>query len=243
MASDNLSRHNRDQVGYFEGKTNERMIPRESPYIENQLDVLVREAGLDTGQDILEVGCGMGRYTLPLLRRGYRVTGLDISPGLLDQLRDFSGGRYPLELHCTDVAGAAAKIGRRFDAVIGCFTLHHMHDLQVVFAGVGDLLADGGVAAFLEPNPQNPLYYLQVLCTPKMRWAMEKGMVRLRRRRVIGLLEGAGFRNCRLRRFGFFPPVVFNTAAGAAIERGLERLPFLEPVLPFQIYVAQKHGH
>lgn len=243
MNSRNLSRHNREQVGYFEGKTNETMIPRESRYLENHIDVLVREAGLTTQHDILEVGCGMGRYTLPLLRRGYRVTGLDISPGLLDQLRGFAGARYPLELHCTDVAGAARTLGRRFDAVIGCFTLHHMHDLRVVFDGVAELLADGGVAAFLEPNPQNPLYYAQILCTPKMRWAMEKGMLRLRRRRVFGLLEGAGLRRCRLHRFGFFPPVIFNTAAGAALERRLERLPFLGPVLPFQLYVAEKHGH
>jgi SAM-dependent methyltransferase len=42
---------------------------------------------LPTSGDILDVGCGYGRIAIPLAERGYRVTGLDISPQLLRAAR------------------------------------------------------------------------------------------------------------------------------------------------------------
>jgi len=37
----------------------------------------------ESGTDILEIGCGTGRVTMPLLEAGFRVTGIDISPDAL----------------------------------------------------------------------------------------------------------------------------------------------------------------
>jgi SAM-dependent methyltransferase len=39
------------------------------------------------GSPILEVGCGTGRALLPLARQGYQLTGVDISPAMLDIAR------------------------------------------------------------------------------------------------------------------------------------------------------------
>lgn len=39
------------------------------------------------GSPILELGCGTGRVLLPLARQGYQISGLDISPSMLDTAR------------------------------------------------------------------------------------------------------------------------------------------------------------
>ena len=57
------------------------MRPSPSFYVERQVDALVRFAELSEGERILDVGCGMGRYTFPLAERGLRVEG-STSPGL-----------------------------------------------------------------------------------------------------------------------------------------------------------------
>jgi SAM-dependent methyltransferase len=37
--------------------------------------------------DVLDVGCGYGRIAIPLAQRGYRVTGIDVSPQMLRAAR------------------------------------------------------------------------------------------------------------------------------------------------------------
>jgi ubiquinone/menaquinone biosynthesis C-methylase UbiE len=51
-----------------------------------RLEALGRRHGL-TGRRVLDVGCGTGKSFLPLVRRGYRVTGCDISPEMLAEAR------------------------------------------------------------------------------------------------------------------------------------------------------------
>jgi SAM-dependent methyltransferase len=49
---------------------------------------LVEAAGVEPGQDVLDVGCGTGNATIPAAKLGARVTGLDSSPGLIEIARE-----------------------------------------------------------------------------------------------------------------------------------------------------------
>jgi cyclopropane fatty-acyl-phospholipid synthase-like methyltransferase len=48
-----------------------------------EVDFVLEELSLSLGSHILDVGCGTGRHAVELARRGYRVTGVDISAGML----------------------------------------------------------------------------------------------------------------------------------------------------------------
>lgn len=45
------------------------------------------ESMLNKGQKILDVGCGYGRISLPLLIKGYDIHGIDLNKGYIRQLR------------------------------------------------------------------------------------------------------------------------------------------------------------
>ena len=49
----------------------------------NEVDFLLEELALPSGGSILDVGCGTGRHSVELARRGYAVTGLDLSSEML----------------------------------------------------------------------------------------------------------------------------------------------------------------
>ncbi len=48
-----------------------------------EVDFALEELGLSPGSSILDIGCGTGRHSVELARRGYRMTGVDISEGML----------------------------------------------------------------------------------------------------------------------------------------------------------------
>jgi len=48
-----------------------------------EVDFIEQELGADRSRRILDVGCGTGRRAIELARRGYRVTGIDLSESQL----------------------------------------------------------------------------------------------------------------------------------------------------------------
>jgi cyclopropane fatty-acyl-phospholipid synthase-like methyltransferase len=52
-----------------------------------EVDFILEELKLPPGSNILDVGCGTGRHSVELAKRGYKVTGVDISSGMLSEAK------------------------------------------------------------------------------------------------------------------------------------------------------------
>lgn len=48
-----------------------------------QVDFIIRKLGLRGGERVLDLACGFGRHSLELARRGFAVTGVDITPSYI----------------------------------------------------------------------------------------------------------------------------------------------------------------
>lgn len=231
---------NKAQRQYFESVEKRTMMPEDTPYIRRHVEKLVRFGGIVPGERVLEVGCGMGRHIFCMAGQGIHMEGLELSPILIERLHVFNGGSFNIPVHCCDVVNYPAELEGAFDAVIGFFTLHHFHDLTDCYHAMRKLVKSGGRIVFLEPNPFNPLYYLQLLFTPGMTWQGDKGIVMMRRQVIFDAMTAAGLHNIGMRRFGFFPPFVVNRRWGRLAEEILERMPFLNWFRAFQIFRGDK---
>jgi SAM-dependent methyltransferase len=58
-----------------------------TPYRERQDVGFYVDAARESGGEVLEVGCGTGRVLIPTARAGVKITGLDLSPHMLDVCR------------------------------------------------------------------------------------------------------------------------------------------------------------
>jgi SAM-dependent methyltransferase len=240
MNHETVERHNRAQRSYFERRVPGTLVPKTTPYVRRHVDELLRAAALEHAERVIEIGCGMGNYTFELARRDVAVEGLDLSQVLLDRLRSYAPEGLDLTLHCADVLDPPSEFRRRFDGVIGFFTLHHLHDLEGSLASMSELLRSGGRLAFVEPNAFNPLYYLQVTLTPGMSFRGERRLTSMRPSVILPALRDAGLEDVYVHRYGFFPPQVANFGAGRRVEQLLERVPRLRPVSAFQIFGGRR---
>jgi SAM-dependent methyltransferase len=229
--------HNRYQRNYFDHTKRSRLAVGETPYVVQHLARMIDIGRLHPSDTILEIGAGPGKFTLPLLARGYHVTANDLSPVLLDQLKAAAGER--VRTICCDVAQIDQHVPGKYDRAIGFFVLHHLIDFDGTFRSLSRILKPGGRISFCEPVAWNPLYYVQILCTPNMKFAGEPSLVAMRPGRVFPAMHRAGFTDARAHRYGYFPPLVKNTRLGDRLEQWLEKESWLPLPHAFQVFTAR----
>jgi SAM-dependent methyltransferase len=104
-------------------------------------------AGL-SGNRLLEVACGTGASLIPMLERGWQVTGCDVSPAMLEVARSKIGERARLLI--ADMR-ELPKLGS-FDLVWSLNDsinyLHSYRELEAALSGMRENMADGGVLLF-----------------------------------------------------------------------------------------------
>ena len=112
------------------------------------------------GRRVLDVGCGIGRWSRQLAARGALVTGVDLSPTMVAEARRRAAAagvasrcRFLVQdLACLDA-------GERYDLVLGVTVLQHILDQSALHRAVLRLtghLAPGGRMVLLEAAPVDP---------------------------------------------------------------------------------------
>lgn len=111
------------------------------------VDTWARVSGLP-GLDLLDAACGTGSSFLPMLERGYRVVGCDLSPAMVARARRRAAGRA--EVVVADLRALPWRV--RFDLVT-CVddSINYLlttEDLVAALASIRRALRPGGLAVF-----------------------------------------------------------------------------------------------
>ena len=118
---------------------------REPPEVEG----LVSFLALPPEGRILDLACGYGRIAVPLARRGFQVTGLDLSAPLLAVARERAAqAGVTVEWHHADMRDIPSEWSGQFDAVISIWNSFGYfaddHENQRVLASAAQALKPGG---------------------------------------------------------------------------------------------------
>jgi SAM-dependent methyltransferase len=189
---------------------------------------------------LLDVGCGTGAVAARLTACGYDVTGLDPSPGMLNQLHARAPGIKAVQGSATQMPFGEGE----FDLSLTVATMHHIADPPAVRSALMEMVRvvrPGGRVLVWDHNPRNPYWPLLMRRVPQ-----DRGDERLIPvEELVAGLEAGRAEPLMVTQLGMVPDFVPRRLIGAATaaERLAERTPMLKRICAHNVVVAQKPAH
>jgi 2-polyprenyl-3-methyl-5-hydroxy-6-metoxy-1,4-benzoquinol methylase len=125
------------------------------------LPTLLELVGDVSGHRVLDAGCGEGYLARALAARGAQVTGIDISPRLIELARkkNASGG---IDYQVADLSQPIADRSGSFDTVASYLVLNDVPDYQGFADTIAAVLTPGGRAVLAFNNPYGGVIHRHV---------------------------------------------------------------------------------
>ena len=128
-----------------------------------ECDFIEKEIGNEKKTRILDIGCGTGRHSLELARRGYNVMGIDLSAALLEKAKEKAAAQdLRIAFHRHDARDL--PFDSEFDLAImlceGAFPLMETDEMNFrILQGVAKALKPRGKLIFTTLNGLFPLFH------------------------------------------------------------------------------------
>jgi 2-polyprenyl-3-methyl-5-hydroxy-6-metoxy-1,4-benzoquinol methylase len=128
-----------------------------------ECNFIEEELSFDKSLSILDLGCGTGRHSIELTRRGYKVTGADLSDAMLERARA-KAAEAGLEIHFLQRDARELGFDREFNLVImlceGGFSLMETDEMNFsILKNAVAALRPGGKLIFTTLNGLFPLLF------------------------------------------------------------------------------------
>ncbi len=128
-----------------------------------ETDFIEKEIGHDKSIRILDIGCGTGRHAIELAKRGYLVTGIDLSESQLQRAREKAKmEKVKVDFRLADARTLSLK--RRFDLLLilceGAFPLMETDEMNFkILKNATKALKSRGKLILTTLNALYPLYH------------------------------------------------------------------------------------
>ena len=128
-----------------------------------EVDFIEAEIEFDKARTILDVGCGTGRHAIELAKRGYQVTGIDLSEDQLKKAKE-KAKTEAVEITFFQQDARDFSFENPFELVImmceGAFSLMETDEMNFrILQNVERSLKEGGKFIFTTLNALFPLYH------------------------------------------------------------------------------------
>jgi len=128
-----------------------------------ECDFIEQELNYDKNIRVLDVGCGTGRHSIELSKRGYKITGIDLSESQLARARK-KANQFNLSIDFQRLDARQLPFKSEFEAAImlceGAFPLMETDEMNFeILKNVTRALIDSGKFIFTTLNGLFPLFH------------------------------------------------------------------------------------
>lgn len=128
-----------------------------------ECDFIEDEISRSKSARILDIGCGTGRHSIELARRGYQVTGIDLSDSMLTRAKEKAAAAgVAVDFQCRDAR--KLTFDNEFELVImlceGAFSLMETDEMNFqILQGAAKAIKKDGKLIFTTLNALFPLFH------------------------------------------------------------------------------------
>ena len=127
-----------EQYANYRAESERRGISQDSPLV-----YLLDYAGKVAGLKVLDAGCGEGYVSRILAERGAGVTGIDISPSLIEMARARDAGGI-IDYQSHDLSRPLPRLRKFFDLGVSHMVLNDVPDYRGFISTLGEVIKPGG---------------------------------------------------------------------------------------------------
>lgn len=200
--------------------------------VKRRVDLMVELGKITRESKVLELGCGTGEFSKLLAETGANLTGVDLSPDLLDLAKEKLKNYPNVNLLIDDIEVLGQVTDNTFDNIVGNSILHHVNYEESLKKSYAKLKT-GGSIFFSEPNMVNPQIAIQKNI-PFIKKIMgdSPDEIAFFRWKVESLLKKIGYKNVVVKNFDFLHPV-FPDSLTDLLEvplKSLEKIPVIKEI-------------
>jgi 2-polyprenyl-3-methyl-5-hydroxy-6-metoxy-1,4-benzoquinol methylase len=113
------------------------------------------------GQRLMDYGCGTGLLSIPLAQTADFVYAVDSSQGMLEVVdqKVCQGGLTNVKTCCIDLSVDSLTVNSPLDGIVTAMALHHVVDLETLFACFFDLLRPGGMLVVFDLEKEDGSFH------------------------------------------------------------------------------------
>lgn len=128
-----------------------------------ECDFIEQELNHDKSLKVLDIGCGTGRHTIELTKRGYSIVGIDLSESLLNRAKE-KASEQGLNVVFQQNDARSLSFYEEFDAAImlceGAFPLMETDEMNYqILSNAANALKSNGKLIFTTLNGLFPLFH------------------------------------------------------------------------------------
>ncbi|MBI2613564.1 MAG: class I SAM-dependent methyltransferase [Candidatus Levybacteria bacterium] len=200
---------------------------------------------LPKGSNVIELGSGYGRFVLQLLKRGYKVTAVDISQESLNVLLDQAKkNNIDKDLKLVRSDFSKPQFTDSYDGAYCISTFHLLAGTEEkrieTFSNLIKSVKKGGTVVVIEPNPLNPFYYPFYWFSDQVAWEIEKTFMQSTEFNLRNIFKKLGLVDVEISYMGFLPNRFINSIEAIKYLNGfINSVPLLNKFSSF-IYIKGK---
>nr|CAA6830564.1 MAG: methyltransferase, putative [uncultured Thiotrichaceae bacterium] len=121
---------------------------------------IMERINLTPDMHLMDFGAGTGLLLGQIAPHVAKITAVDISPSMTEQLRKKQGA-LECEIEVLEMDLSVETMDAKFDGIISSMTMHHIEDVEAMFAKMHSLLKQGGFIAIADLETEDGSFHTE----------------------------------------------------------------------------------